>query len=188
MDSFLWNETAQYYNAYTNMGLDYEKFVNATQLKLCGTSNEAASPLADSKGDARKEEDPGGRECVDGNPATPGAIMTDSFYSQVGNIVVSRDGDWFIYAIPNTTRLLTSNPSTSRSVPWFTFMYRVKRKFASLYLGKSVKYGKPCPAIETSFKSSHSIFKQGAMYLHAMCIGCELLLYAVFYLQNDVYA
>ena len=93
MDHFLWNETAQYYNAYTNMGFDYEKFVNATHLKLCGTSDEAASALGDSKGGgAQEEEDPTGQECVEGDPATPGAIMTDSFYSQVGNTVVSRDG------------------------------------------------------------------------------------------------
>ena len=76
LDHFLWNETAQYYNAYTNKGFDYEKFVNATHLKLCGTSHEAAH-------DTRKEEDPG-RLCVEGDPSTPGAIMTDSFYSQVG--------------------------------------------------------------------------------------------------------
>ena len=74
MDSFLWNETAQYYNAYTNMGFDYEKFVNATHLKLCGT---------------QEEGDPTGWECVEGDPATPGAIMTDSFYSQVGNTVLT---------------------------------------------------------------------------------------------------
>ena len=92
MDSFLWNETAQYYNAYTNMGFDSEKFVSATHLKLCGTSDEAASALDDSKGGAQEEEDPTGWECVEGDPATPGAIMTDSFYSQVGNTAVSRDG------------------------------------------------------------------------------------------------
>ena len=83
LDYFLWNETAQYYNAYTNTGFDYDKFVNATHLKLCGTSDGAAR--ADSKGGARGRKDPGGRICVEGDPTSPGAIMTDSFYSQVGD-------------------------------------------------------------------------------------------------------
>ena len=82
LDYFLWNETAQYYNAYTNTGFDLDKFVNTTHLKICGTSDKAAR--ADSKEGARGEEDPGGRPCVEGDPTTPGAIMTDSFYSQVG--------------------------------------------------------------------------------------------------------
>ena len=93
MDYFLWNETAQYYNAYSNVDFDYQKFVNATHLKLCGTSDEAAGALADNKGGAQEEEDPAGRECVEGDPTTPGAIMTDSFYSQVGNTALTCDRD-----------------------------------------------------------------------------------------------
>ena len=81
LDYFLWNETAQYYNAYTTEGFDYEKFYH---VKICGTSDEAAH--ADSKVGARGGKDPGGRPCVRGDPTTPGAIMTDSFYSQVGGI------------------------------------------------------------------------------------------------------
>ena len=84
LDYFLWNETAQYYNAYTNTGFDFDKFANATHLKICGTSDKVVR--ADSKGDARGGKDPGGQPCVEGDPTTPGAIMTDSFYSQVGGI------------------------------------------------------------------------------------------------------
>ena len=81
LDNFLWNETAQYYNAYSNVGFDYERFVNATHLEVCGISDAGA----DSKMDVQDEEDPAGQMCLEGNPATPGAIMADSFYSQVGN-------------------------------------------------------------------------------------------------------
>ena len=89
LDNFLWNETAQHYNAYSTVGFDYERFVNATHLDVCGISDAGA----DSKMDAQDEEleDPSGRTCLDGDPATPGAIMADSFYSQVGNTKVNID-------------------------------------------------------------------------------------------------
>jgi hypothetical protein len=78
LDNFLWNETAQYYNAYSTVDFDFERFVNATH--VCGISDAGA----DSKTDAQ-DEDPTGQTCLEGDPATPGAIMADSFYSQVGN-------------------------------------------------------------------------------------------------------
>ena len=83
LDNFLWNETAQYYNAYSNVGFDYEKFVNETHLEVCSISDAGA----DSKTDAQDEEIPEGQMCLEGDPATPGAIMADSFYSQVGNTI-----------------------------------------------------------------------------------------------------
>ena len=64
------------------MAFDYEKFANATHLEVCGISDDGV-PSVDSKGDAQDEENPSGQTCVEGNPATPGAIMADSFYSQV---------------------------------------------------------------------------------------------------------
>lgn len=88
LDHFLWNETAQYYNAYSTVDFDYERFVNATHLEVCGVSD-AGAPTVDSKKDAKDDEDQSGQTCLEGNPATPGAIMTDSFYSQVGNTTVN---------------------------------------------------------------------------------------------------
>jgi hypothetical protein len=86
LDNFLWNETAQHYNAYSTVGFDYERFVNATHLEVCGISDAGA----DSKTDAQ-DEDPAGQTCLEGDPANPGAIMVDSFYSQVGNMKVNID-------------------------------------------------------------------------------------------------
>lgn len=89
LDRFLWNETAQYYNAYSTANFDYERFVNATHLEVCGTSDDGARAV-DGESDAQDEKDPlGWTSCLEGAPATPGAIMTDSFYAQVGNITVS---------------------------------------------------------------------------------------------------
>ena len=88
LDHFLWNETAQYYNAYSNVDFDYERFVNATHLEVCGISD-AGAPAVDSKRDSQDEEDPSGQTCLEGDPAIPGAIMADSFYSQVGNTTVN---------------------------------------------------------------------------------------------------
>ena len=87
LDDFLWNDTAQYYNAYSTVGFDYEKFVTETHLEVCSTLDAGA----DSKTDAQDEEDPAGHMCLQGDPATPGAIMADSFYSQVGNTKVNID-------------------------------------------------------------------------------------------------
>ena len=81
LDNFLWNETAQYYNAYSTAGFDYEKFVNETHLELCS----ALDAGADNKTDAQDEEDSAGQKCLEGDPANPGAIMADSFYAQVVN-------------------------------------------------------------------------------------------------------
>ena len=81
LDNFLWNETAQYYNAYSTVGFDYEKFVNETHLEVCSVSDAGT----DTKTDAQDEENPEGQMCLEGDPANPGAIMADSFYSQVGN-------------------------------------------------------------------------------------------------------
>ena len=50
LDNFLWNETAQHYNAYSTVGFDYEKFVNATHLDVCGISDAGT----DSKTDVQK--------------------------------------------------------------------------------------------------------------------------------------
>ena len=87
LDNFLWNETAQYYNAYSTVGFDYEKFVTETHLEVCSISDAGA----DSKMDAQDEDDSAGQMCLQGDPATPGAIMADSFYSQVGNTKVNID-------------------------------------------------------------------------------------------------
>jgi len=75
LDHFLWNETAQYYNAYSTMDFDYESFVQATGLEVCSYPESGRRTTVSS----------GAQEtmCVEGNPATPGAIMADSFYSQV---------------------------------------------------------------------------------------------------------
>ena len=80
LDNFLWNETAQHYNAYSTVDFDYKKFVNESHLEVFNISDAGA----DSKMDAQDEEDPAGQMCLEGDPATPGAIMADSFYSQVG--------------------------------------------------------------------------------------------------------
>ena len=82
LDNFLWNKTTQHYNAYSTFGFDYEKLVNATHLEVCGHGVSDAG--ADNKTDAQ-DENPAGQMCLEGDPASPGAIMTDSFYSQVGN-------------------------------------------------------------------------------------------------------
>ena len=84
LDNFLWNETAQYYNAYSTIGFDYEKFVSETHLEECSVSDTGT----DSKMGAQNEENPEGQMCLEGDPANPGAIMADSFYSQVGNTKV----------------------------------------------------------------------------------------------------
>ena len=88
LDHFLWNETVQYYNAYSNVAFDYERFAEATHMEVCGTSNDGA-PGVDSKGDMQDEGNLSGQTCVEAKPATPGAIMADSFYSQVGNTTVN---------------------------------------------------------------------------------------------------
>ena len=87
LDNFLWNKTAEHYNAYSTIGFDYKRFVNATHLEVCSISDVGV----DSKTDAQDEEDPSGQTCLEGDPATPGAIMADSFYSQVGNTKVNID-------------------------------------------------------------------------------------------------
>ena len=89
LDNFLWNETAQHYNAYSTVGFDYEKFVNATHLEVCGISDAGANSKTDTQDD--HEEDTAGQMCLEGDPATPGAIMADSFYSQVGNTKINID-------------------------------------------------------------------------------------------------
>eukprot|EP00731_Ephydatia_muelleri_P017922 Em0010g1020a len=67
LDQYLWNEAAQYYNAYTvDEGFDYERYRNSTNLTLC---------LYES---GRNEE-----KCVLGDPNSPGPLMSDSFYAQV---------------------------------------------------------------------------------------------------------
>ena len=82
LDNILWNKTAQYYNAYSTVGFDYKKFVNATHLEVFNISDARAG----SKTDAQDKKNSAGQTCLEGDPATPGAIMADSFYSQVGNI------------------------------------------------------------------------------------------------------
>ena len=94
LDLFLWNETAQYYNAYTTLNFDYERFVNATNLEVCDISGDGA-PAVDGERGAQDEKDPSGRTCLEGDPATPGAIMADSFYAQVGNTAVGIRAGWF---------------------------------------------------------------------------------------------
>ena len=89
LDHFLWNETAQYYNAYSTVDFDYERFVDATHLEVCGS--DAGAPAVDSKRGSQ-DENPSGQTCLEGDPATPGAIMADSFYSQVGNTTVNIRG------------------------------------------------------------------------------------------------
>ena len=101
LDNFLWNETAQHYNAYSTVGFDYENFVNATHLKVCNISDAEA----DSKTDAQDKKNSDGQTCLEGDPVTQGAIMADSFYSQVGNTKVnifdtfSQLLDEYIYSI-----------------------------------------------------------------------------------------
>ena len=67
VDQYLWNETAQYYNAYTT--------------EYCG--QESPGPSWSSRkwhrGGQKGEEE--GKVALD--PNTPGAIMSDSFYAQV---------------------------------------------------------------------------------------------------------
>ena len=96
LDNFLWNETAQYYNAYSTVGFNYEKFVNETHLEECSVLHAGA----DSKTDAQDEEDPARQICLEGDPANPGAIMADSFYSQVGNTKVI--SSFFLNCLMNT--------------------------------------------------------------------------------------
>lgn len=77
LDFHLWNETGQYYNAYTTTEeqFDAEAFFNDSQLNLCS--------YPDYKPDDVRYNEKGEEECVQGRPTTPGAIMTDTFYAQV---------------------------------------------------------------------------------------------------------
>ena len=63
--------------------LEYESFVEATGLEVCGCP-ESGRRTTDSSGDQEtRRRETSEQTCVEGNPATPGAIMADSFYSQV---------------------------------------------------------------------------------------------------------
>ena len=95
LDKHLWNETAQYYNAYSTEGFDYEMYVNATGLEMCGYSSENRTHTID-RSHIHAKRRVTDQICVEGNPATPGAIMTDSFYSQVGKIQQSQAGTYEI--------------------------------------------------------------------------------------------
>ena len=83
LDHFLWNETAQYYNAYSIMDFDYESFVEATGLEVCGYPESGKHTTVSSGARETRRRETSQQTCVEGNPATPGAIMADSFYSQV---------------------------------------------------------------------------------------------------------
>ena len=83
LDNFLWNEAALHYDAYSTVGFDYKRFVNATHLEMCGISDAEV----DSKTNVQNEKDPSGQMCLEGDPGAPGAIMADSFYSQVGKLI-----------------------------------------------------------------------------------------------------
>ena len=86
LDQFLWNETSQYYNAYSTMGFDYETFVNATGMEVCGYPENGTHTIDRSDAQEKRRGNTTEQICVEGNPATPGAIMADSFYSQVGKL------------------------------------------------------------------------------------------------------
>lgn len=106
LDHFLWNETSQYYNAYSNEDFDYEMFASATHLEVCGISDDGA-PAVLSKGDTQDKEIPSGQTCVEGKPATPGAIMADSFYSQVGFPTDIIAGFFFVHTMSVSDTLST---------------------------------------------------------------------------------
>lgn len=88
LDEYLWNETAQYYNAYYvdyPSDFDYKGWLRETGIKICEFEKEEFSDDEENmSGRARLfRKKPGSDVCVDSMPATKGALMTDSFYAQV---------------------------------------------------------------------------------------------------------
>ncbi len=76
LDEHMWNDTAQYYNAYstTTEQFNAESYFNWSKLNLC--------EYPEFRPEGAKEED-----CLQGRPDTPGAVMADTFYAQVSNFL-----------------------------------------------------------------------------------------------------
>ena len=70
MDKFLWNNTHKYYNAYVTTRKEFDKDSYFKDLKI----NLCSYP---------EYHRPEWGECLEEDPTTPGAIMTDTFYAQV---------------------------------------------------------------------------------------------------------
>ena len=80
LDNFLWNETAQYYNAYSTADeFIYENFVSESGVELCDYGQYDVP--ADSEHVLRRRRK--SLPCLEGRPTSPGAVMADTFYAQV---------------------------------------------------------------------------------------------------------
>ena len=89
MDKFLWNNTHNYYNAYftTKEQFDKESFFSYLNINLCSFP---------------EHHRPEWGECLEGDPTTPGAIMTDTFYAQVNSPFVLSGGGVHTHTHTNT--------------------------------------------------------------------------------------